>query len=304
MKKFIDILNESEQVINTDSKVLNEDLHPELKSVLNNDKYPAHSKITAFTKKTRQMIKNGEDTGLEEDKPKKGSSRAVWFPKEPKKITIDGQHTTIPTAVKVAFKGQLDHYTGDDKLLGEQQNENESSYFHQQHYAVLKPSENHGGTYETREDGVLAPVLDSHDEGHWLEMAKADKFDHKRFREATKTDDMPKGMTFKDFSNVVLDEHELSKGKSKFRTKTMPPEHYDKVLEHPFTQSVMGFCSDTQTHPTDIAGNPRNMGIFKHPITGKDHPVILDYGFNSDTEKAYTKARRNLSASRMGGRYY
>ena len=41
--------------------------------------------------------------------------------------------------LKVAFKGQLDHYTGDDKLLGEQQNENESSYWHQKimHYSSL-----------------------------------------------------------------------------------------------------------------------------------------------------------------------
>lgn len=304
MKKFIDILQESDFVIDTASISLMEDLHPELKQVLDNDEYPAKNKITAFTKKTRQMIKNGEDTGLENDKPKKGSSRAVWFPKQHKKIVIDGQEAHIPTAVKVAFKGQLDHYTGDSKLLGEYQNENESSYFPQRHYAVLRPSDNHDGSYETNEDGVLAPVLDSHDDGHWLEMAKADKFDHKRFREATKTPEMPKGMTFKDFSSVLLDEHEASKGKDKYHTKTMPQEHYEKVLDHPFTQSVINFCNDTQTHPYDIGGNPRNLGIMKHPITGKDHPVIVDYGFDHDTDKMYTKARRNLSASRNGGRYY
>jgi hypothetical protein len=37
----------------------------ELKKVLDDDKYPAAHKITAFTKKTRQMIKNGEDTGFQ-----------------------------------------------------------------------------------------------------------------------------------------------------------------------------------------------------------------------------------------------
>ena len=304
MKKFIDILNESNYVIDNTITSLLEDLHPELKNVLDDDKYPAAYKITAFTKKTRQMIKNGEDTGLQDDKPKKGSSRAVWFPKQEKNITLDGQQAKIHTAVKVAFKGQLDHYTGDDKLLGEQQNENESSYWHQKDYALFKPSEMHDGTYTTREDGVLAPVLNHHDEGHWLEMVKADKFDAKRFKEATKTPEMPKGMTFKDFSNVLMDEHELSKGKNKIRTTEMPDEHYEKVLDHPFTQAVMQFCSDTGTHPYDIGGSPRNMGIIKHPITGKDHPVIVDYGYNHDTERAYTKARRNLSASRMGGRYY
>ena len=303
MKKFIDILKESNYVIDLSATKLLEDLHPELKQVLDDDSYPAKSKISAFTKKTRKMISNGEDTGLENDKPKKGSSRAVWFPKQEKEITLDGQKTKLHTAVKVAFPGTLDKYTGDDRLLGEHQNENESSYFHQKHYAVLTPSDNHDGSLETNEHGVLAPVLDHHEDGHWLEMAKADKFDAKRFREATKTEDMPKGMTFKDFSDVLLDEHELSKGNDKYRTKHMSEEHYEKVLDHPFTRSVMDFCNDTQTHPADIGHVSRNMGIFRHPVTGKDHPVILDYGFNHDTAKMYNKARRNQMDSKYRNYY-
>ena len=292
MKKIIDLLRENEYVISEGVLALFEDLHPDLKSVLDNESYPAAHKITMFTKKTRQMIKNGEDTGLEEDKPKKGSSRAVWFPKTPKNIVIDGTPTNVHTAVKVAFKGQLDAFTGDKKLLGEQQNEVEADQSNH-HYSILRPSEHTPGEYETNEHGILASVLDSHSEGHWTEMVKASKFDHSKFKEATKTEEMPKGMTFKDFSAAVLHEHELSKGLSgDYLVKHMSEEHHQAVLDHPFTQSVLNYCYDTGTHPEDIARAPRNWGIFTHPITGKHHPVIVDYGYNHDTHKAYQKARQ------------
>ena len=69
---------------------ITEELHQELKSILNepetNREQSVYSKLhqqklNKFTKKFRSLVANNEDTGIENDKPKKGSSRAVFFRK-------------------------------------------------------------------------------------------------------------------------------------------------------------------------------------------------------------------------------
>lgn len=80
--------------------LLTEELHPELQDELNNiGDRPKSYRFNSLTKKIRGMIKEGKDTGLTDDKPKKGSSRAVLFHKEDHPITIDGVQKALDMCV-------------------------------------------------------------------------------------------------------------------------------------------------------------------------------------------------------------
>ena len=101
------------EFVRINGSLITEELHKELQNILDSDEssdYERAKKLTLFTKRTRDLIKNGQDTGLENDKPKKGSSRAVFFPKEERDIVIDGTPSKLKTAIKIAFPGSLDRY--------------------------------------------------------------------------------------------------------------------------------------------------------------------------------------------------
>lgn len=269
---------------------LSEELHTELKDILDSEASP-RVKHGMITKKIRALIKDNKDTGLVDDKPKKGSSRAVYFPKEEKSISIDGVKTTMPTAVKIAFSGRLDKYRSGEPMLGELQNSKESDY-HKGYWAVLKKdgdSKNH--IYN--EDGVLAPVVDHANDDSWLEMGKVSPLTTSKFKQLTKTDDMPKGMNFNDFHHHLVNEHEQSRG----RRPCLGVEDEERVSNHPLTEKVKNFMFDTGNDPRDL--HKGNLGIWKHPITGKEHVVISDYGYDDETDKAYNDARKKS----IKGRY-
>lgn len=264
-------------------QLITEEIHPDVQNIMNSSEIQPKDKLKHVVKKVREMISNGQDTGLESDKPKKGSSRAVFFPKEHKEITVDGAKTKTPTAVKIAFNGQLDKYHGEDTLLGEDQNRAESDYFINNQYGVFRHER---GEYHTNENPVLAPVFDSHEDHHHIEMGRIEKFNTKDMANATKTKEFPKGLSLHDVTDTMEYHHRMAHGSN----------HYDEKLErisqHPYMENMIDMMHNSGMHPGDIA--PRNMGIYVHPVTGKRHPVMCDWGFNSDIEKKYTKARRKM----------
>ncbi|HET8686093.1 MAG TPA: hypothetical protein VFM18_05435, partial [Methanosarcina sp.] len=117
--------------------IISESLHPEINKTLSSES-PIEHKFNILTKTIRGIVKKNEDTGLEKNTPAKGSSRAVFFPKENKKITIEGKEASVPSVVKVAFKGPLDRFTGHHALLGEEQNMLESDHWINNTYGVLR----------------------------------------------------------------------------------------------------------------------------------------------------------------------
>jgi len=278
---------------------LSEELHNELKNTLNEpeldregDPYQRaklnQKKLNAFTKKTRALIKSGEDTGLEGDTPKKGSSRAVYFPKESKDVTIDGQKTKQPTAIKIAFAGQLDHYTGHPNLLGEEQNNVESDPFTQAHHSMLY--RNTDGSYSTNENGVVAPVLDKpKDHNHWLEMARCPNLTKTKFKELTKTDTHPKGLNFDHFHKTLLDDYYANHGGAAGSGLSDSIKH--NVRQHPLYEKMEDFVYNTANHPADM--HIGNWGEWTHPVTGKKYPVVRDFGCSGDVAKLYSEARKN-----------
>lgn len=278
------------------SDAICEELHKELKDILNvpeNDRSAVYkngklnqNKLNDFIKKTRSLIADNQDTGLDNGKPKEGSSRAVFFPHTDKQICVDGKDVSQPTAIKIAFPGNLDNYTGDTHLLGEHQNRIESDHFTIQNHSMLHQNED--GSYNTNHNGVLAPVLDSHKDHHWLEMAKADKMTAPQFTEMTKIKSHPKGLSFKKFTDMLKLEHDDAHGIASIDNFTDAEKVH--IRSHPLFENTLDFIQNTNNNAHDL--RRENYGTWTHPITGKKHPVILDYGFGNDVSKLYTTARR------------
>jgi hypothetical protein len=175
--------------------MLTEAVHEQIQAIMDNENYHPNYKLNMVVKTARKLIADNQPTGFESDKPKKGSSRAVFFPTEPKKIKLDGQEVEQSTAVKIAFMGEIDKKgrQSGEPLLGELQNRVENDWFANQHFGIIRQKE--GSTeYETNhEDGILAPVLSAHPNNHHLEMVRANKISDKHFRDATKNKDFPRG---------------------------------------------------------------------------------------------------------------
>ena len=266
-------------------QTLYEEVHTEIKDVLDGQ-YPAKNKLNLITKTVRNLISKGVDTGLEDDKPKRGSSRAVYLPKDKKPITLDGIKTSLPTAIKIAFHGVLDDDTGSDQLLGEHQNKHEADRMHLYH-SIIKPDSNNN--YTTNTDGVIAPILSYHPEHHWIEMPKVTDLKKSKFKELTKSKELPNGMDYDKFSKVIMNDYDMSLGK---RPRYAKDSDHDKYIEHSLTSNVLHFAADTDTHPGDIS-SLHNWGLFTHPITGKEYPVIRDYGYSGEVAKLYHKARHS-----------
>lgn len=271
--------------------LLTEALHKELQDILDepeNNRDTTYGKtnqkkLNKFSSKVRDIANSGGDSGLEDSKPKKGSSRAVFFPKEHKDIVIDGVPAKQKTAVKIAFHGHLDKHTGDTHLLGEHQNAVESDHFTNKEYSVLSHDEHN--KYHYNENGVTAPVFDHHDDNHWLEMGHADKLTGKKFTELTKTESHPKGLKFDEFHEALQNDHKMAHG------NFSGVDNHDHIRSHPLYENMQDFMHTTGNHPADLA--LRNMGVWKHPVTGKEHPVIRDFGYSNEIDKLYTKAWRN-----------
>lgn len=269
------------------------EIHPDVMAAVNRDA-SKHYRFDHLTKTVRSMIKKGVPTGLSDDKPKKGSSRAVFFPEDDHPAKIDGQDTKIPHVLKVAFSGQLDkHLPQDHPLLGQMQNEHEIAHSHG--YSVLRPTGK--DEFETNHEGFLPPLVDHHADSHWMQVGKINKCTAKDFKDATKTKDFPKGITHKEFFHTVNHEWKASNGENHW-SHEVSPERREQVMEHPLVQRALGFCIDTDTHPGDF--EMRNMGVWKHPITGQNHIVAADAGFSRNVAKAYMKARDNMRNKMRG----
>lgn len=285
-KRFRDLFNE-------DTGHLTEELHSALRQWLGNheDNVSATQRHNMVTANIRSLAKRGEDTGLEDGKPKKGSSRAVYFPKDGHKMVLDGHQTEMPTALKIAFPGHLDKYREPgERLLGEHQNEIENDHFTRNHFGMLRQTTQ--GHYQTNEHGVFVPVVDNHEEHHWSLHGRVGKLGSGDFNRLTKTEGYPKGISHKDFYDAVNLHHSEAHGTKTYEGSDEAKArvaHLRHVQSHPFVENVTDAMFTTGMHPGDLT--KANMGVWKHPVTGKEHLVISDYGFGGDVPKEYQKRR-------------
>lgn len=278
------------------TEIISESVHADIQSIMDSDTNPKY-KLGEVTKKARKLIASGEDTGMESDKPKKGSSRAVFFPKDHKEVTIDGVKTKAPTAVKIAFPGTLDKHHGEDTLMGEDQNRIEADHYINSNYGIIHHHSDHDkrGEYESSDHesgGVLAPVFDSHKDDHYIEMGRAEKVNAKNISEATKTKEFPKGLSHQEIYDAMNRNHAMAHGTRPNQKSKYSDDHLDKVSEHPWVEHATSMMYDSDMHPGDLVKD--NLGIYTHPVTGKTHLAIIDYGWSNRIAKKYNKARDNM----------
>ena len=281
-KQLLEQLNNSEFSFET---ILTEEIHPEIHSIMNSE-MPVRHKLNAVTKKVRELANQGIDSGIEDGKPKKGSSRAVLFSSQPEMVKIDGVEHPLHTATKIAFPGNLDKYTGHHSLLGEEQNRVENDWRIQNHYAILSPHED--GGFQTNVHGVVFPILDKHEDSHWLKTIKMDKFSVKDLPNHTKNEEFPKGISLKDFQDTLNYHYENANGRARYSQEDH--DKFAKLSEHPYVDSAISMMFDSGMHPGDLQS--RNWKTFVHPATGKRIPCIIDYGYTKQIGDLYNKARK------------
>lgn len=274
------------------SNVILEELHPEIKNIVTS-KTTNKAKQTQLAKKIKELSDKGEKTGIEGNMPK-GSSRAYLKHDEPEEINIDGNKHHIRVGTKVAIRAALDKHHNknehDGLSLGQLQNRAENSdHWVNSSYRVL--SKDDKGNYHTNHhSGIFPPLLDHDDNHEYSKVGHARDIKSKEFEHLTKTESHPKGISHKDFTQAMNRFHERNNGKYWERDKEHE-RHLDHIDEHPLVQKFQDYHGNTNHPPYDYQ-QKRNMGVFEHP-DGTKHIVARDHGFDTDVQKAYTKARKN-----------
>lgn len=272
------------KTFNSFMEQLSETVHPAIKEIMNGS---SSDKNEDIKNKIRELHDKGVSSGLSGSAPKLGSSRAVHFHTEPKKIKLDGKDASVPTVLKVAYKG---HGDKDGTLMGEMQNKTESNERANKKFGILRKGED---GYETNhESGILAPHFDNHPDHHWVEHGMAEDLkSDKGFMVASKTEDFPNGISHSQFYHAVNAMHREAHGKD-YASSSYPMTTIDKLKKHPLVQKAFAAVSDSSLnlHPTDLTKD--NIGIFRHPHTGEKHIVIRDYGFSKDVAKTYLKSHQ------------
>ncbi len=288
-----------------------ESLHPELKDVITSTKHYA-SKQSLVAKKVRDLNKRGEKTGLEGNAPK-GSSR-MWMTHEaPEHVKIDGQHAHMKVGTKVAITAALDKHRDKSKhpdSLGVMQNRDENGDHHvNNHYRVLSEDHDHEHkpgdpsspkkAFKTNEHGIFPPLMHHDHENHeWSEIGHSRDLKGDDFKRLTKCKTHPKGITHKDFCDALERRHNQNNGRH-WEGSPAHEAHLDHVDEHPLVEKFHDYHGNYAAPPHDYR-QKKNLGVWQHPVTGKEHIVARDHGFSHEVMGAYKDARMNMAKAHRG----
>lgn len=283
------------------SNLITENLHPELQEVIRDPSYKSRAAgirsntpmQTKLAKKIRELSYRNEATGIEGNMPK-GSSRAYMKHSTPEKITLDEKETPIHVGTKVAIRAALDKYHDHKEhggSLGEMQNRIENAdHFVNSHYRVL--TQHSDGKYTTNEEhGIFPPLIDhDHKSNQFSTVGNAGKITKNKFKELTKTESHPNGISHSDFVEALERRHHTQNGRY-WGENDDHEKHLDHIDTHPLVQKFRDYHDNTGISPGDY-GQIRNMGVFKHPITGKESVVAVDHGWGVEAQKAYVSAAK------------
>lgn len=281
------------------SGILMEELHPELKDVINS-KNSYTSKQSQIAKKIRDLTNRGEKTGIEGNMPK-GSSRAYLKEEGHHQIKLDGKDAHIKTGTKIAIKASLDKYhkKGDfgDHSLGELQNKAEGGdYYVNNHHRILTKDHETGEYHTNHDSGIFPPLIDHDDEHHqWTRVGHCRDVGSKEFRDITKTDTHPKGISHGEFCDALDRAHAQDRG-TYWERDEKHEKKMEHITDHPLVQKFLDHQRNFGTHPGDYRQR-KNMGVFEHP-DGSKHIVARDHGFDNVVNDAYTQARKNMIKSK------
>ena len=273
--------------------VIVENLHPELQNVVLGGA-SNKSKQTQLANKIKDLTARGEKTGIEGNMPK-GSSRAYLQHSEPENVIVDKKIVPMKVGTKVAIRATLDKHhdaTKHDGLgLGALQNKAEGGdHWVNDHYRVLSDKGN--GHFETNTDhGIFPPLIDhDHRDHQWTKVGHARDVKSSDWKKLTKTEDHPNGITHKEFVDTLVRFHNRNNGKH-WEGSAAHEANLDRVEQHPLVQKFIDYHGNTGNAPHDYR-QQKNLGVWKHPVTGEEHIVARDHGFDHEVQGAYRDANK------------
>lgn len=279
------------------SGLIIEELHPEIKEIVQS-KNKGISKQTKLVNKVKELTSRGEKTGIEGNMPK-GSSRAYLKHEDSHKIILDGKPATIPIGTKVAIRASLDKHHDkkeyDGKSLGALQNQAEGGdHWVNNTYRILTQHPHKPNEFKSNHDkGIFPPLIDHDHEHHeWSQVGHIKDISHKDFKELTKTETHPNGISHKDFTSALERFHERNNGKY-WEGNKEHEANLDHVENHPLVQKFIDYHGNTGNPPYDYR-QIKNLGVFHHP-DGPKHIIARDHGFDTEVSHAYRQARKKAA---------
>ena len=270
-----------------------EELHPELHAIVR-AKTDYRAKQLHLSRKIKDLTSRGERLGIESNMPK-GSSRAYLKHTDDKEVEVDGNKVSLPVGTKVAIKAGLDpHHDKDGHgglSLGALQNEAEGGDFYvNHHYRILSQDTNNSNRFTSNKDkGIFPPLFDHDHENHeWSHVGHVEDINAKQFKELTKTESHPNGLSHKDFHEALIRHHDMNHGKY-WKGTAKREKQLDHVESHPLVEKFLDFHSNFG-HPPHDYRQIKNLGVWKHP-DGTSHIVSRDHGFSNTVAEAYRNAR-------------
>jgi hypothetical protein len=275
-----------------------EELHPSLQKIIERHPKDNQSKQIELQNQILALTKQGIPTGIAGNMPQ-GSSRAYIPHEEPKDVNIDGINAPMRVGTKVAIGSKINnHHMSRERALNESapislgamQNRVENyNPMVNKHFRVLT-KDSTTGNYATNEGGIFPPLI-SHDTSNHLSstIGHVDDINGDEFKKLSTTKDFPSGISHGNFSDVL--ERHYDKQLGIYWAKSNERENaLDELGKHPLVQKFMDY-HDATGHPPYDNAQIENLGIFTHPITGKQSIVARDHGFSSAVSHEYSEAR-------------
>ena len=171
--------------------------------------------------------------------------------------------------------------------LGQLQNEAEGGdHFVNSNYRIITKDHQTGHYHSNSESGIFPPLIDHDDDNHeWTHVGHVDKVTGAKFRSLTKTESHPKGISHSEFCGAL--ERVWNKDHGKYWDQGSDREkQLDHIESHPLVQKFLDHQRNLGFPPHDYR-QMGNMGVWTHPVSGEQHIVARDHGFNEDVMKAY-----------------
>lgn len=289
------------------SFLISEALHPEVEKVIRGPASSTKLKNLhkAFKDLTAKQVRAGAGGRIP-----KGSSRAYIKLYDNHRAMVDGISTRLKTGFKTTIRAGLDRWHDNKKhdgmSLGQMQNDVENNdHFVNSNYRILvhkgKQKDLFGHEYDSfetnKESGIFPPLFDHDSEkNNWAHVGHTynlhDDYSKKvgrRFKDLTKTESHPDGITHDQFMTALTRAHIRNNGKWRDRFPEQEKET-DHVEQHPLVQKFLDHQGNFDHPPTDYS-QLQNLGIWIHPHDGSRHIVARDHAFNRDVSEAYRAAR-------------
>lgn len=216
---------------------------------------------------------------------KQGSSRIVYFPKNKKRIILDGIETEIETVLKVA-KCDSDSLI-DRHEFGQLQNKIEIT-INQSKFSLY--TKNSDGSYLTNKSGILAPILNFDPNNNWIEMVRViNPMTIPIFNKFTGGEGFPAGLHF-DQAKLSIRKHyniNYDKDPGIIYPKLIDDEKYRVIMQHPWIKIYDQLMAEFDIEPSDFV--LKNLGYIINPVTKQENMVLCDYGLTYESSKFIDK---------------